>query len=575
MEEEINKTTKINEKILDHQEEDNISLDDKEYDKYILDLSLKFETRIKLIERYYSENQNNTVELVSRISGMYHFSGTKILEKYLNGIATESYLSSLLKIEAIKGLLSFEEYEEDIDEKDDEELKEIKKESNDAIKERNKIRYVNAYKVLNDVCSSLDDELPTPCKIEIICMLMENPEYDPYSCLYFLKIICDERLECEFRYKTILSLENKKKIININYHLKNSLLIFLNTENNIVLYRILSAQYLLQNKNFNLTNDEIVMIEKILYDFASSEDVEYNLRADASDVILSFGSEEMKLKGQEMIMKLGGGDKIKSVYDNKQNVHVKEIEKSVLVILESICYYNVNTNNEDCEIDFEYVCSKIEELLKDNRENYSHEKIKVSLNRILMDRRLYSTLNLTLSAVLVKLWGYIIQQENKAEMEVRLLEELEEMSGTCSSGFISRLVNVVTGFGDLNIKISFEDQIISNFSGRLNAYARKIQEKDSKISKQKYKDIIKLVDNSDKLDKDEILEEFFSNVLNEMGISCSKYNERPSFLLFFRTYMSDIREEMYKEFKEYISDSEFDLYFRKALSYYDGIRDTI
>jgi hypothetical protein len=39
--------------------------------------------------------------------------------------------------------------------------------------------------------------------------------------------------------------------------------------------------------------------------------------------------------------------------------------------------------------------------------------------------------------------------------------------------------------------------------------------------------------------------------------------------------MSKIREEMFKEFIEYVSESEFDLYFRKALSYYDGIRDVI
>ena len=312
-EEDKNNKTEIDEKILNYEEEENISLNDKDYEKYILDLSLKYETRIKLIERYYSENKNNTIELVSRISGMYHFSGTKILEKYLNGIATESNLSSVLKIEAIKGLLSFEEYEEYISNKDDDETKEIKKESNDMMKERNKKRYINTYKVLNEVCSCLDDDLPTPCKIETICMLMENSEYDPYSCLYFLKIICDERLKCEFRYKTILSLENKQKIVNINYHLKNSLLIFVNTNNNEILYRILSAQYLLQNKSFNLTNDEITMIEKILYEFASLEDIEYNLRADASDVILSFGTEEMKNKGMEIIMKLGGGNNIKSV----------------------------------------------------------------------------------------------------------------------------------------------------------------------------------------------------------------------------------------------------------------------
>ena len=64
-------------------EEDDIDLHDNNYEKYILDLSLSYETRIKLIHRYYIENQNNAIEIISRISGMYQFSGAKILEKYL------------------------------------------------------------------------------------------------------------------------------------------------------------------------------------------------------------------------------------------------------------------------------------------------------------------------------------------------------------------------------------------------------------------------------------------------------------------------------------------------------------
>ena len=56
-----------------------------------------------------------------------------------------------------------------------------------------------------------------------------------------------------------------------------------------------------------------------------------------------------------------------------------------------------------------------------------------------------------------------------------------------------------------------------------------------------------------------------------MTIVSSDYTKRQSFLLFFRTYLSQIREELYKEFvPEFINNSDFDLYFRKALSVYDG-----
>ena len=574
MSEENNTLIKENEKIdEDVEDDDEFDVDDINYEKYILDLSLRYETRIKLIHRYYIENQNNAIEIISRISGMYQFSGAKILEKYLNGIALETKLSDFLNVEAVKGLLSFTEFEEDIYDKDDDEMKEIKTESNGAMRQRNELRQNIAYESLNIVCSRLTDELATPYKIDVICSLMENEKYKKESSQYFIKVIDDDRIDCDYRYKSILSIE-RKKISNIKFHLYKSLLSFLRNRNNLMMYRILSSQYLLQSIKELMTKDEITEVEQNLLEFAENEDNEYNLRADASDVLLSLGSEEMKIKGREIIMKLGG--KGKTVFDNKQNVHVKEIEKSVMVILETICYIPIIKLDDDKLINFDYVDEEIQKLIDENNDK---EKILVSLNRIRMDRTLYSLLSITLSVVMVKLWSYICSNDNKNEMQKRLLQELEDMAGTCSSGFISRLVNTISGFGDLSIKISFEDQIVSNFSARLNSYAQKICDDDSVFRTTSFEDVKKLYlkENPEKTDetKEMIIENFYDSVLNEMMLSSSDYRNRPSFLLFFRTYMSKIREEMFNEFIEYVSESEFDLYFRKALSYYDGIREMI
>jgi hypothetical protein len=563
------------------EEEDEIFIDYNIYEKYILDLSIPNDKRIELIKRYYKENKENTIEIISRISGMYHFSGTKILEKYLNDIALENDLSNFLKVEAIKGLLSFEEYEEDIYDEDEEEMKEIKKESNDSIKIRNEKRQNIGFKLLNNVCSLIinDNELATPYKVEVISMLMKINEYKEESSIYFKQIINKNDIDCDYRYKLILSLE-RKNIENIKYHLSQSLLTFIENENNLTMYRILSGQYLLQS--FDLENKVKENIYKIILKFAESEEMEYNLRADASDLLLSLGSEEMKIKGREMIMKLGG--KGKTISDNKQNVHVKEIEKSVLLILEILCYVPTLKINEN-QIDFEYVEEKIKDLIdKDNDEN----KINISLNRIRMDRTLYSSLSMTLSVFMVKLWSYIQTHKSKNEIEKRLLQELEDMAGTCTSGYITRFVNTLSGFGELSISISFEDQIILNFNGRLNSYARNIRDDESIFRTKKLDDVLNIYMKNDeniKLSLDEIkkstfyindaIEYFYEIVLDEMRLSSSDYKNRPAFLLFFRTYMSKIREEMFSEFTEYISEFEFDLYFRKALSHYDGIRDMI
>ena len=180
------------------------------------------------------------------------------------------------------------------------------------------------------------------------------------------------------------------------------------------------------------------------------------------------------------------------------------------------------------------------------------------------------------------------------------------MSGTCSSGFCSRLVNVISGFGELSIRISFEDQIVSNFTGRLNALARKICGPDSKFYEDKLNDVVELWLNSNLNEKKiivnrikkterltdippmkKIIEEFLNtdrdnkiqicvedfseNVINEMMIETNKFANRQNFLLFFRTYMLSIREEMSLEFKDLVTDTEFDLWIRKAISTYEGV----
>ena len=165
-------------------------LNDKDnFKKNIFDMNLSLELRIQIISKYYLIYPEDFIEIISRIKGMYSFSGTKSLEKFVYSIITETKLSSFLKIELVMSLLNFKEMEEDIFEKDDESFKEIKRKSNDEIKIRNDSRNILAYKALNIVCSELDVELSTPYKVETIYELMKNENYKYESLFYFLKII--------------------------------------------------------------------------------------------------------------------------------------------------------------------------------------------------------------------------------------------------------------------------------------------------------------------------------------------------------------------------------------------------
>jgi hypothetical protein len=66
------------------------------------------------------------------------------------------------------------------------------------------------------------------------------------------------------------------------------------------------------------------------------------------------------------------------------------------------------------------------------------------------------------------------------------------------------------------------------------------------------------------------VENFAEDVLNEMMVKSSNFAKRQNFLLFFRTFMPSIYEEMFNEFKDIITPSEFELAFRKAISCYEG-----
>jgi len=618
-----------------------IGTDTDNLQEIILDFSLELETRIKAIEEYYEIFADETLDLINKLSGMYQFSGTKLLEKFLHRLCTHGNLSTFLKLEAAKSLIMFEENLEGSDSNDDEEFALIKKESDEKIKKRNTIRLKSSYKALDCVCYDLSD-IQTPCRVEAVCLLMNSADHQSYANTYFKEIICDTNIDCDFRYNTILSLENKD-ILTLDFFIMNACMVFSQMTKNMSYYRILSSQYLLQKCKIQEKDRRV--IESILASFAQDNELDYNLRADAADVLLSLGTENMKVLGREIIMLLGRTNgQVKTVFDNAQNVHTSAIEESVLETLEFLAGIPLKRIGDN-DITFDYVKGQITKMLKEKVESFTsvckkrckhskckfcqgcskskkkytisetehifcndtcyeefnrHDKIIISLNRILMDRALYSKYNNNLVNILLKVWTYLTDHESEDVMKNRLVEELEEMSGTCSSGFSTRLINVMSGFGQFNIRISWEDQIVANLCGRLNALAMKITEEGSVFYTTKSNDVVKLwldinkgVFKRDVLSKyisepskpsihimieeyknDDTLkvcvDDFSENVISEMTVTSSAHGEKLNYSLFFRTHIMSIRSEMFEEFKDHIQESDFDIWFRNGISKYEG-----
>ena len=486
-----------------------VNIDAEDLQKAVMDLSLSQETRIDALERYCELHGDDAVELFSSFTGMYQFSGISILQSFLYHICTHGQMSPFLRLEAAQSLLSYEE--DEFYEEDDEELED------EAAVERNKERLALGYKALDHVCYDLTD--PTPRRVEAVCTLMESAAHKVVANAYFRELVNDQDLDCDYRYKIILSLESKDKIVDKEFFIRKACLEFLFTEENKTLVRILAAQNLMELGG--LDDAKVDKVCKTVLVFAQDKTLSNNLRADATDVLLGLAPEKMQKAALKVLAELASAyGHVRSVFDNAQNVHTAEIDESLNEGLKALAEIPMMEIDRQ-PITFDYVRAQVMELVKVEKVGEMGEtgegrcracgsedieqdtetccvkceenwKCVVSLNRINMDRKRYSALNFTLSHILLRVWSFIDCNEYKETLERRLVEELCDMCGTCSTGFAARLVNVMSGFGGFSMRVSWEDQITANFVGRLNAFARRIEEPDSLFRTEKLDEVIEL-----------------------------------------------------------------------------------
>jgi hypothetical protein len=605
----------------------------------VMDFNQEQPVRIKAFEAYCDQIGEDAIELMSKITGMYQFSGISVLQKFLFRICSHGQIPVLLKLEAAKSLLSFEEDED-----------EDKKGFEDSVI-RNKKRLKLGFSALDYVCYAIGD--PTPCRVDAIYTLMNSADHKREADTYFRELISDTLIDCDYRYKAILSLE-RYSFENKIYFLERACLEFIFFENNATPYRILAAQKLLTSELAETSEQNRERVFAQVLEFAQDTDLDYNLRADAADLLLGLGSDEIKIEGRKIIDELGAIlGPVRTVFENAQNVHTKTIEDSAMEMLEYL--FDLPIYKVDGEpITFEQVRVEIAQILppvdkpcrrgctshcmgNDVVRECSDEckrryKIEVGLNRIQMDRALYSKYNFALSKILVGVWSFVAVHNDRSELEKRLIEELYDMSGTCSSGYAERLVNVMSGFCDLSLKISWSEQITANFSGRINARAREIEAEDSPFRNEKLREIVgqwlnthpevrgnletyqkfqesttrhigsvnamwgrencdrvlehqtspsgdwenvmkRMIDEFLTEDRDTKVDlcvtDFAEAVINEMTVITSRWDERKNFSLFLGYHLSFIKEELWNEFKEHLSDTDIDLYIRTALIAYE------
>ena len=525
------------------------SLETHSQDDYFYNFDIETDSRINYINTV--EDFDTLVEMTNKMICMYLISGTSLLHDYLIRLSFDSKVDIKLKLEIIKSICGKDEKKENYDELD---------------------------KLLGIIFKGKTEMPPTPCLIDNIVYLLRSEEHISEAVEHFKNIIRNRDLECHYRYKCISSLDNEISEEKLTFVWFELCMTFLGDSFNETSYRLLSAQILLKSTTEHFKEDTQQEIESVLSSFMNDSDLDYNVRADAADVLLNFGSEGIQKEARDVINYLSQFfGKVHNIYQNAQNVHHVDIEKSAMGILEKLYKLNgCSTQNFDDTFDGIKSCAlniplrKEEDMLREeedarrakedarrneedarrNEENKEYEIIKLALDRIDVDKALYGNFNCSLKTILLNVWTYVSQQEDSVSREMKniLLDELKQMSGKCSTGYAYRLLNVLSGFDEdgefFGLKISYEEQIAGNLQGRLNS---KIQELC------------------------ELNPDFGESVLEEMTtLKNNNYLSRKNFLKFFRENLPYIKEDIYSEFKDTLSDSDIDLYLTRAVLKYEG-----
>ena len=474
--------------------------------KRAIDLFIPLSDRIAALVEYYHQELEQASELISCITGMYSFSKTKRLKEYVTAISYERRLPIMYRIDSAKQL-------------------------------NGDIRFDIIRSFFADEWQEIS-KLATPVRIDTILFLMQHSAYREESVGYFSDITLDPSIDVSYRFRVIQSIEHHFKGDEFVFYAGFATRRFLLKEP-LSTYRVIAAQYI-----YEMCKPDDAMkqqMEDILLGIASELDIDEDVRADACDVLLQYATEETRVIARTALFALAGGERIRNnIFRNAQNVHVRSIEESVERIVDKLCLYYPRKGKVYTSSDFDVVTNEI--LSYFTQPSGDKTSVEGALLRIAIDRAVYGHSNMTLGTVLVKLWTYISDSDHSAELHKRLIEELVESNNKCSTGYVSRLVNTLSGFDEgMSVTISFEDQIIANVEGRLNAAVLALTNEE---------------------EKDLIIE--------EMMVPVIMFHLRGHFLRFFREHISAIREEMYQEFREHMTDLDYDFYFRKAIIHYEG-----
>ena len=308
-------------------------------------------------------------------------------------------------------------------------------------------------------------------------------------------------------------------------------------------YNILLCQYILQTyTTYNGEDSSEIFVDQELYektqqkllDIAGNTDSLYNTRADAADVLLSIGSHKYKDSARDIILNMEN-DTPRGVqttlYDSRQNVH--RMDRHAHEGFQQMMEFHSELSRDTPS--FTHIKKSIMGTCS-GLPTIDNKTVLLALKRISNDNLLVDD-RYKLIYILGVLWDIIQYSDQTESLTLRLIDELVDMSDTCTTGHLYRMVNVLSGFtlddpktGDkvyFSVKIDWEDQIYAYFVNSIN------------------REISRLYN------MEEVLDEMRWDV---------KLGNKTNYNRFCREYIPILHEKLRGEFKGMVPSHDLELY---------------
>jgi len=157
------------------------------------------------------------------------------------------------------------------------------------------------------------------------------------------------------------------------------------------------------------------------------------------------------------------GSSKKTFYTNRQNIHSIQIDKSVKPFFEHLLNEDLDKYLPYDESTSESVFQEIFKLCNESQLG----RVQRTIQRFVLDNNVYTDKYVTLLQLLFRCYFYIkVTKGDDSELLKRLIEELDEMADTCSTGHLVRLANIFSGF-DYNMTMDVDEELKSCIFQRL------------------------------------------------------------------------------------------------------------